>query len=110
MSVSDYKLARKALGNAVHESALRRLFDLWPDAVVDVSHADGSREGVPSRVTRVWIRYNDDVSIASMPERTVYALGEARCRLDQDNWLRQRGIKLAFNRALKRVSAIEKGR
>lgn len=94
--------SRDVLGYIVHERALERLHELWPLAAVRIQHTDGARDGVRSKVTRVQIvpsQDRRDWSTASVP----MALGEARCRLDEDDWDRRRGIDLAFRRALEHV-------
>lgn len=89
----------KVLGKAVHPLAIDRLLVLWPDVHVEVTHSDGYHDGVRSKVTRVSLFDRDP----NGPEVGEQATGEARCRLDHDNWVKRRGITLAFNRAMKQV-------
>lgn len=89
----------KVLGASAHPLAISRLIELWPDVHVEVTHSDGYHDGVRSKVTRVSLFDRDP----NGPEIGEQATGEARCRLDHDNWVKRRGITLAFNRAMTQV-------
>lgn len=91
--IAAIERAHRVLGRAVHTKAIRRLFELWPQADVSVvySRYDGRRTTV--------------VEIKPYPEATDWAgiaRGEAHC--DQaDQFVRRVGIDLAFRRALRKV-------
>lgn len=97
--------AERVLGLAVHPKALDRLFELCPEASVRVRHlqlwdpmdhwyerANGKIVPNITRVTEVQI---------DVPQEGV-ALAFAECH-PEDNYVRRRGIELAFRRALKLV-------
>lgn len=86
MSANEQKAAR-VLGKAVHPNALRRLFELWPDAVVRV------RRDVNDYGNRRTI-----VLIATESGRFVER-GEVSCD-SGDQYNRAYGIREAFRRAL----------
>jgi|SRR6185437_3962327 len=122
-----FKQIRKVVGGAVHHAAIQRLVDMYPMAQVKVEHTSDSYDGMYRRITVVTIAYEpgefkdrtdyDDIFTGSWPR------GMARClvkrRLPQTPWEqrhnkprkfeyidqfdRKRGIKIAFNRALKTV-------
>lgn len=95
------QMAEKVLGKGPHPAAIRRLFELWPEARVSIRYTDRRYDGVDSKVTTVVIA----ASPTTPATEAVYA--EARCRLDCDTWNRRHGIRLAFNRALKLVKVAE---
>lgn len=84
---------RRILGKAVHPNALRRLHELWPNAVVRVLHG----EEFPGQVRGTTVRIYERPGVPGGP---VY--GVAICH-PNDQWDRRRGIELAFRRALAQV-------
>lgn len=102
--MSPEEKARRTLGCGVHEQALARLFELWPSAYVSVRHVDTLRDGIHSKTTFVKIYPRPPRKDGFVEGGHVVAA--ARCRLDCDQWVRSKGIGLAFNRALKRVKRV----
>lgn len=88
--------ATKVLGNAVHRGALKRLFELWPEAKVEVKHYRYRYgEQVRPKATRVTIVYG---------ARGVH--GHSECG-HGDQFSRKTGIQIAFRRALQKVRESE---
>lgn len=98
MDISLKHKAERVLGKAVHQAAIDRLFEIWPSAEVEVKHSDGRHDGVDLKITHINIFM---APRGNAPNESVF--GRARCRLDDDQWDRKVGIKLAFNRALKAI-------
>jgi len=89
---SARELAERVLGKAVHPQAIDRLFELEPDAEVEVEHAPA---GMRPRFTVVRIGRKEG--------RLQLAAAEATCS-PSDQFDRRRGIRLAFGRALRQLS------
>jgi hypothetical protein len=88
VSAAAEKHSRKVLGKAVHERAIQRLHELWPEAKVEVKHYE-------SRATRVTITYG---------AKGVH--GCCRCYF-KDRYDRKTGVRIAFRRALQKVRESE---
>jgi hypothetical protein len=96
---------RLIVGRAVHNDALDRLFELWPGALVRVTH---KTEHIPD-LTRMdgctrdarWHRQITTVSIDD-PVSGYTVFGRAECA-PGDQWDRKVGIAMAFRRALTKV-------
>jgi hypothetical protein len=106
--VSEQALERNArvLGKAVHPAALARLHELFPEARCSVEHEEtpielprGTRKLERrfyqrlSHETRVFIDLDGD----GRPGGVIF--GTATCH-HEDNFVRRKGIELAFRRAL----------
>lgn len=100
--------AGHVLGKAVHPAALDRLYEIWPNAFVEVLHeriADDTKpwrmdQSIPTkRVTEVVIYATGFHEGLPMPEART---GRAVCH-PNDNFERRQGIKMAFDRAFKQV-------
>jgi hypothetical protein len=95
--------AAKVLGKAVHPNALKRLFELWPEAEVHVSHfhdATGDMTAVDI-YSHTWDQMTD--ARDHFPKT---ATGNAFCA-PEDQFNKRYGIQLAFRRALDDVRRIE---
>lgn len=103
------ELAEKVLGNAVHPEALRRLFEIWPEAYVEVKRDphdyreryDGRFLG---RSTTATIYAFDPQSDAGTPA-TVRT--KVTCHY-RDHFVKAQGIRKAFNGALRELVVIQK--
>lgn len=83
----------RVLGKAVHPAALKRLHQLWPEAVVKVRHGGNAGSG-----QRYWTR----VTILRSGPGTGSVYAVATCA-PEDGFNRKYGVDLAFRRALKMV-------
>lgn len=88
------ELARRVLGTAVHTKALQRLFELWPEADVQVTY--GRYDG--RRTTTVIILHHPGAYAAFGN----VVRGKAHCD-PSDQFVRRVGIDLAFRRALRKI-------
>ena len=94
------------LGKAVHRAAHARLFELWPLAIVNVSHHTehaiirGARLDTP----RSDERNHRQITVVRIenPDEGYVVYGMAECA-PGDQWDRKKGIDLAFRRALDKV-------
>jgi hypothetical protein len=102
----------RVLGKAVHPRALLRLHELWPHARVFVRHTwmqpspgetfpwdERDRRGRGRRVTAVAIVQDGEPDALQFVGFAV--------KHPNDRWDRKRGIRLAFDRALRAVSATQ---
>jgi hypothetical protein len=93
MSAAAENHSRKVLGKAVHENAIRRLHELWPEAEVLVKYYQGIIVG--NRITMIVIT-----------EGAKEVVAWSRC-VASDQYDRKYGVRLAFQRALAKVRVIE---
>lgn len=94
-------LADRVLGNAVHPNALDRLFEIWPDAHVEVQHDPPNTRG---RGTRITI-YAFDPATASAGVPPAQVKG-AVTTWHRDQFVRKVGTRTAFQRALKKLQIL----
>jgi len=85
--------AARILGKAINQNALRRLFEFWPEAEVEVYYGRYDDR----RTTTVVIRRD-----AELVAPCKY--GKAYCS-PSDKFIRQVGLRIAFRRALDGVRA-----
>lgn len=88
---SRRELAERVLGKAVHPRALDRLFELEPEAEVQINHSPAKME---PRFTVVRITKHDGTC--------KMAVADATCS-PADQFDRRRGIRLAFGRCLREM-------
>lgn len=101
-----YLKAFAALGDAVHPAALRRLFEMWPEARVHVQHAYVWR-GKPFTSERIQVRQTlvrIEAQDFEPNERTWKRVTRTAMCSPDDQYDRKYGIALAFRRALHEVS------
>lgn len=90
-------LAKRRLGKAVHPLALNRLYELWPEAHVQVSHVTSQLGGPQWTSVWIWQRYGESKPAGECIVRHANVHPH-----DQRN--RRYGISPAFRRALREVS------
>lgn len=105
---AKFERVQRVLGKAGHPKAIKRLLEIWPDAYVKVMYDPPNwetwfRGGKSGRATMVEI-YERPPTVAEELERRSIK-GTARCNLS-DQFCRESGRRLAFNRALHNLSAI----
>lgn len=96
--------AKRVLGKAVHPAAIERLFDVWPEAQVEVWHDwvwrtdpfTQERRQTRRTVVEIWEGERNPVN----PSHTRRVQREALVHPD-DNFERKTGIRVAFDRCLR---------
>jgi len=89
---SARELADRVLGKAVHPAAVDRLFAVWPEAIVEVTHSPATME---PRFTVVSIKRD-----AEAAKTDGHVTREATCS-SLDQFDRRAGIRIAFDRCLR---------
>lgn len=102
-------LAGRVLGKAVHPEAINRLFEVWPEAQVEVRH-DRTWRGIPFTGKRVQLRrttvevWEGEKNPIPLPKDQAanyrHITREAVCHPD-DTFRRSDGIRIAFDRCLR---------